>query len=131
MRVFHTCNRSIDSLRRHRSSPTGLGFWAMLPDFKKWSPYAHEWIKSLETPLLMTEELAELHAIVQAIEYERGSTPEAHNSRNLLVASAFVARGCVGSRVEVAGGVSRCARTNRRRGSERGCIGHRDIMPSA
>jgi hypothetical protein len=40
------------------------------------------------------------------------------------LATAFVARWCVGSRIEVIG--FKCATISRRRGSVRGCIGYRD-----
>jgi hypothetical protein len=43
--------------------------------------------------------------------------------------SAFGARWCVGSKIETAEGVSRCTRTSRRPGSERGCIGRRAAEP--
>src|SRR5215831_2073553 len=39
------------------------------------------------------------------------------------LAGAFVVRWCVGSKVESVGRMFRCARTSRRRGSERGCTG--------
>ena len=41
------------------------------------------------------------------------------------LASAFVARWCVGTKVETTGGVSGCARICRSRGSGRGCTEHR------
>lgn len=46
-------------------------FWAMLPDWAKWNPVDNRWIQNIESPKLPTEELAELHAIIQAIDYER------------------------------------------------------------
>lgn len=55
--------------------PSGVlyRFWAMLPDWLRWNPMDNRWIHSIESPKLETEELAELHAIIQAIEYERGN----------------------------------------------------------
>ena len=46
------------------------------------------------------------------------------------LASAFVARWCVGPKVETAGGVFQVRRMNRRRGSGRGCIGRREGRPA-
>jgi hypothetical protein len=45
---------------------------------------------------------------------------------NATLASAFVMRWCAGSKVNTAGGVSKCEMMSRRRGSQRGCIGRRE-----
>src|SRR5215472_1068400 len=45
------------------------------------------------------------------------------------LASAFVARWCIGSKVVRLTASSRCARTIRHRGSGRGCIARRKVRP--